>query len=610
MENCPYEMTSSHGMFSKHSREKPAPCRPWVLVEPRVPRAVYSSRPSLTCLGDDIVAIIADLLQHTSPSSISSLALVCSNYYRIARYAQHRHLVLDNTRDTQKLENVMKSGTPGAIRHLEVRGNASNGVISRLCKVIPKMTGLKDVTWSATGIPGEVLQLLRKRPSIRLHTVAYHDHGPYGSGILEGLQANNNLVSISVDFNYHSAEECQRWTRPLKKVLLSCPNLRNLTLDSSRRRNGCGCVLYSSPSEYCGFGFSTEERLPALEELHVREYTFGVPALESPYPNFHLPWSQGYPLKVDERDYWADNFDWSRLTCLTTCDTRFALKIMPYLTSLKEFACINNWGPMKTFYEQVPSSLESINVPHIATIGLQNLLRHRRTLKKLTIHQEGYTSTWRERAIDAKTLITIRDNCPHIEELSLNISRDGEWPYEMLDILAGFGSLRVLKIWFELGNASNPVQPYVNFSAVGSLFKYLHEHATGRRHRLTKLEIASGWSPALGHGLPGGGAFWPACNSSNFVCILSDRDGEAEKGIFSVRCTTLSQEQNEYLKRAGDGKEDLNCQFSKNEAFRVARYGPIPMRKWKFSHYKRTCDNLASWRITMVELYQGVLKRR
>ncbi|KAI1142638.1 hypothetical protein F5Y05DRAFT_365564 [Hypoxylon sp. FL0543] len=574
-------MTPSESMSSKNTQENPALCRPLVSIEPWVPQPTCSSKPSLACLGNEIVAIIADLLQCTSPATIPSLALVCSNYYRIARYAQHRLLAIDGTRGSQVLDHVEKSGIPEAVRHLQVRENVGGGVISRLCEVIPKMTGLKDVTWSAAGVPGRVLQLLQERPSIRLHTVAYHDYGPAEPDVLERLQANKNLVSISVGITYHSAEECRRWTQPLKKVLLSCPNLRKLRLDFGMPRSEC--ILYKSPSEYCGFGFSSEERLPALEDLDLREYPFGITAAseKSPRHPYCMPYSQGYPLKMNERDFWARNFDWSRLTRLTTHDTQFALTVMSYLTSLKEFSSSWNNEAAKTFYEQVPSSLESLTVPNMACIGLENLLRHKSTLKKLTIHQEeSYEPTWLQMAIDAKTLIAIRDNCPYIEELSLDISRDGEWPYEMLDILAGFRSLRFLKIWFELGvaDSSNPVQPYVHFSAVRNLFKYIHEHKTG--NRLAKLEIASGCPPAVALGLPAGGAFWLSLNSTTFVCKLSERDDEAERGIFGVSCTNLSREENEYLERVADGKEDLDWLLPKYEEFRVACHGPTPMQEW------------------------------
>lgn len=571
-------------LFSKDNRKNSTAYQPLVLIKPRVPQAMDSGAPSLTCLGNEVIAIIADVLQCTSPKTIPSLALVCSNFYRVARYAQHRHLVLDSSRNTRMLEYLEKGGTPEAVRHLEVRDNASGEFISRLCEVIPKMTGLKDVTWSATCVPEQVLQLLQKRPSIRLHTVVTHRNGQYNPDILERLQANENLVSISVNITYTNAEDCRRWARLLKCVLLSCPNLRKLGLDLSLPRSGC--MVHSAPLEYCGFGFIAGERLPALEELDLQGYPFGFHVSKDTVmpPTLYMPYSQGYPLKVDEREYWADNFDWSQLTRLATHDVRFALGIMPYLTSLKEFDFAWQHKDMKTFYEQVPSSLESITVPNLETIGVESVLRHGNSLKKLTIHQnESYQPTWRHSTMDAETLIAIRDKCPHIEELSLDISRDGEWPYEILDILAGFGSLRFLKIWFELGiaDASKPIKPYVNFAAAENLFKYLQKRATEKKYPLTKLEIASGCPPPLQFGYPSMNAYWPSHNSSSFVCMLSERDDEAERGIFSVSCTKLSQEENEYLRRLEDGRGGLVGPFTMSEAFRVARGGPVSILVWK-----------------------------
>ncbi|KAI1400468.1 hypothetical protein F4819DRAFT_461213 [Hypoxylon fuscum] len=59
-------------------------------MEPRTSRSADPRIPSLTCLGNEIISMIADLLQETSSETIPSLALVCSNYHRIARYSRYR----------------------------------------------------------------------------------------------------------------------------------------------------------------------------------------------------------------------------------------------------------------------------------------------------------------------------------------------------------------------------------------------------------------------------------------------------------------------------------------------------------------------------------------
>ncbi|KAI1086188.1 hypothetical protein F5B19DRAFT_487680 [Rostrohypoxylon terebratum] len=555
------------------SRSQPDPP---VLVKPKRPQAADPRVPSLACLGDEIIMIIAGLLQDTSPKTISSLALVCSAYHRIARYVQHQELVLENS--IRKLDYVRKSGIPQAIRKLEIRGNQDDGLLSQLCELIPKMTGLKHISWLTSNMPIPIIQLLRERPSIRLHVEITDLWGPEGVDL---LRDSKNLTSLKVAITYFHADECLRWTKTLKCVLLSCPNLRKLGLNI--------CLYHTAfpPLKYCGFGFVDGEHPPALEELELEAYPFGIPTPDPSRPNTSTVNSTGYPLKIDETDYWKSQFDWSQLRKLTIRDADFAMQIMPQLTSLEAIGGFSNSGSavIRSAFDLVPSSLSSIDVPKIADIGLKNLLRHGSTLRSLTIHQdEDHEGKWRQEAIDSETLIKIRDQCPHIEELSLDISRNGAWPYEMLDILSSFPSLRSLTLWFELGQVkkSEPIQPYVTFSAAGKLFQYLHERTTGRNTRIRKLNIMSGSTPKpkLDQGYPPTESWWASCNISSFICSLSDRDDDAENGVFSVTCPKLGQLENEYLRRHAAGEKNLGIMLSLTGPLSLERDGPVPMHEW------------------------------
>ncbi|KAL7628545.1 hypothetical protein AAE478_000060 [Parahypoxylon ruwenzoriense] len=551
-----------------YEEEQPVP-QPMIAIEPREPQATNPQLPSLTWLVNEIIAMIADILEETSPNTISSLAL-------------HREVLLDHTRTdrrnspAEKLEFIYKGGILEAIRKLEVRGYDSGLSKSKLYDLLPKTTGLTDVTWSGICVPRPVLQILAEKLSIRLHAEfndgwVINTPGPRVLGLLE---ANQNLASLKVKIEYVQEYDCLQCTQSLKRILLSCPNLHTLKIDLNLpRSNG---VALTPPDEYCDFGFVDEERPPALEELELGGYPFGSPEEND------MDKEPGYPIKQYERDSWADVFVWSQLKVLTTYHVNFALKIMPQLISLKEFCCLWDCKQLKTFYEQVPSSLESIYVAKFQTIGLKGLSRHGSSLKRLTVHQkEGEEGEWQYVTVDAETLIKIRDGCPNIEELSLDLSRDGDWPYEMLGILGRFPSLRSLKIWFELGmgDRDNPIQPYVRFSDIGKLFEYLR--VTGKTSRLRKLEIASGSPPDVDRNPVSSRSFWPRYNSTNFVCTLSERGDEAPKGIYNVRCTKLMRERNEYFQKTEAGTKDPNCPFSDEEDFRVARDGPTPLDKWR-----------------------------
>ncbi|KAI1440657.1 hypothetical protein F5Y02DRAFT_401963 [Annulohypoxylon stygium] len=552
---------------------QPAPQFPVVLIEPKQPQAADPQAPSLACLGDEIITIIADLLQDTSPQATSSLALVCSAYHRIVRYTQHRELVLGNS--ARKLDYVTRSGILQAVRKLEVH---SDIFLSQLCELIPKMTGLKHIMWP--NIPKPIIRLLRPRPSIRIHTEITDRWNPKNLSL---LRENKNVASLKVSIPYNNAEECLRWTKPLKRVILSCPNIRKLSLNIHLRQDGY--QMHMPPLEYCGFGFVDGEHPPALEELELEAYPFGICSPDHPRPNNFTIHSRGYPLRVHEMDYWQSHFDWSKLRRLTIRDSGFAMKIMPQLTSLESIGGFRNSGStvIHGAFSLVPSSLRSIGAPKIADVGLENLLRHGNTLRSLTIHQdEDYEGRWRHETINAETLIKIRDRCPHIEELNLDISRNGDWPYEMLDILASFNSLRSLTIWFELGldSRSKPVKPYVTFSAVGRLFQYLREHAASQNTRLRKATFISGSAPRVVFDVISKEAYWASSNSSRFVCTLSDRDDGVKKGVFNVTCANQGQLENEYLWRHAAGEKHIAILRSLSEPLLIARDGPIPLPEW------------------------------
>ncbi|KAI5861682.1 hypothetical protein GGS23DRAFT_598096 [Durotheca rogersii] len=575
--------------------EDSTPRPPLIVIKPRPPQATNTALSSLAWLGNETMLMVVGLLHDTCPRSVSSLALVSSHYHHLARYTQHREVVLDNTtrrksnHSLDKLEFIEKSGIAAAVRRLEVRNGGSDAFESKLCRLLPKMTGLTDLTWLATGVPLPVLEILKGRPSVRLHTMFFRlsPSDDNAVDVIERLEGNENLVSLRAIINYVRAAQCVRFIKPVKRVILSCPNLRKLELDVSLPRSGC--VVYGLPAEYCGFGFVDGERPPALEELELGDYPFGSRAPDYPSINSYISFNQGYPLEETEKDYWANVFDWSRLKRLATYDIHFALKIVHQLTSLKEFCCIWDHGPVKTFYQQVPSSLETIYVARCETIGLENLLRHGSSLKKLTIHkQEDYGGGWQQGTVDAKTLAKIRDGCPHIEEMTLDIPRKKNWPYEVLDILATFPRLRNLKIWFELGigDKDNLVKPYVRFSEIEGFFNRLRASAPRGTVGIRKLEVASGSPPDVGHGLLSSHAFWPQHNSTNFVCVPADREDEAARGICVVRCTLLNERQNEFLRKARPGVKYRNYPFSGHdeERFLVARDGPKSWSEWK-PHY-------------------------
>ncbi|KAK3684605.1 hypothetical protein LTR37_020105 [Vermiconidia calcicola] len=568
----------------------------------------------------DILVLVVELLQ---TSDARSMSLVNSSLHKLAKYSCHRHLKLDISQygfgHTRKRLSVMDGvELLPAVRSLEISGPAhgnrtedvilfeynerNNLHVSRedrvalLCHHLPSMTGLRHILWHGRDIPDAALETLRQFPSVKLSIRPLIGQPESEEpDLLHRLQDNPNLYSLEESHTYGGAEDCLAVTQPLKDVLLSCPNIRKLRLDLGMPTGGC--IIYAPTTRYCGFGFRNGQRPPPLEELDVVRYPFGV-RMESSASLGHC-YHEGYEEEGMEEDYWAEFFDWSRLRKLKSPSARFALALMPKLTALKEIAFYSGWDKDNAvhFYFGVPAALEAISVESIKSVTVEGILRHGSSLRSLRIHQsENRCLEWHKDAIDNSCLRRIQQGCPLIEELALDLNRYKSWPYTSLDILVSFPRLHTLTIWFELGihDRNKPIEPYVTFSAVGMLFKYLH----ARNSKLKKLIVHSGSPPGPSFGLPSPEAFWPRYNSSVFECKLSDRDDEAAQGMFKTTCYGLSKQGNKWLQARqnpfetlADGEREIakfyedSWDISLNlEPMRVALMGPTPLNRWK-AHY-------------------------
>ena len=281
--------------------------------------------PSLANLSEDVILYIIDFIQDVSPRSVMNLALVCSYLHAKARYIQHRHVTLDfgmpggaDSQTTGYVQFLSRSGLLPAVRSLQVRYipyqlRSPDTVLALLKEFLPSMTGLHDLEWIGLDMPNLVFDILKKHPRIRFraHLNSYIARDTRLPSLIASLCGNLNLVALDVLGTYTAAEDCLEITQPLKKLLLSCPNLRDLSLNVSQPSRGC--VVYSLPYGYCGLGFINGERLPPLEDLKIVRYPWGSSPEQSQGAPWRLPYSEGYPGQGNEIDYWVENFDWSQL---------------------------------------------------------------------------------------------------------------------------------------------------------------------------------------------------------------------------------------------------------------------------------------------------------
>lgn len=577
---------------------------------------------SLSNLSYDVLIPIFDLIRDTSPRSLHALALVSRSFYRLADYCRHKRLVLtldpSNLEASQRrLQYIHERDLLPAVSFLEVnssdrlagsfsytnppqarRSSQSSSdryldLIKYLSSLIHGMTGLRDVSWnyahhSGHTVPKPLVQALASCPQIRLHTsfagwVGFN-RVPTADNVVYGLEANANLHDLRVCVTFYAAQDCQPMAKFLKNVLLSSRNIRKLSLSITQPSKGC--IVYSPPRHYCGFGFVGSDSLPPLEELEITHYPWGVESGGWGSVDGPLIWfrQEGYPGKGSEMDHWADNFDWSQLRRLKTRYAGFALKLMPKLTSLRQVDLEEaaSAGETVRFYQECPSTLETIAGASFESISLEGILRHGSALRQLQLHTyESWDGSWSKKAIDVASLRSIRDGCPLIEDLYIDLARDGDWPWDALDTLGTFPRLRNLTICFALGidTRETPIKPYVTFSAVHKLMGHLQSHFLRQQppKRLVRLHVQSGAPPPLGHGYPSPEAFWPEYNSTEFVATLSERDDEAALGVYTLICPRLYNQSSD---GATSAPQNFRSRFD-SATYDVAHNGPTPVSKWQ-----------------------------
>ncbi|KAI1375971.1 hypothetical protein F4677DRAFT_419907 [Hypoxylon crocopeplum] len=566
-----------------------------ISITAREPVPLERGRSSIAYLPNDVIFRILGFVQDSSTEDILTVASLSSSLYAQARYVQHRvvHIDLDNSRHAHdRLDLLVRCHLLPAVRMLEVSGSHYDElqeenieVIARLADMLPSMTGLRDLDWkvgqkTAIPIPSAILEPL-PRP-LRLHTSVTctytSESHAQAHEFLARLTNNQSLFALSVRVSFITEEQCLETMRALKKVLLSCSNLRRLPwIDVWYPRGGFPGGGPGIDSLYCGLGLSGGERPPALEELGITYYPWG----QENKPPVRV-YCIGYPEKGTEVEYWAKTFDWSQLIKLTELPPELAGLIAPKLTRLREVLYQEQLGfwDMSTFINDIASPLELLTIPSWTHVGNKPdaMIRHGSSLRKLKMHQ--CERLWKPNScVAGPDLAQLSNGLPRLEELVIDIARDegtNDWPYGALDAIANFPSLRTVELWFGLGDGSTPPPtPFLTISSARHLFGYLRERSSS----VQRLILHSG---APVNFTLSGKPSWEMQNSITFVCNIV-YNGDAEEGFLEVTCSNLSRELNSQLYRLaqGDGDRIPTAELdARTLPLKLALDGPLTMDEW------------------------------
>jgi hypothetical protein len=586
-------------------------------ITARQSKPLDPGRRSLTELSDELILLIVNHLQDASPESVAVLALVSSFFYSKARYVQHREESIDLTKTEQEvryLNYLASTGLMPAIRTIRydyfgrLPDEESEQFPRRLNELMDHMTGLRDIYWDCHRthyqVPISLVQNINRRPRVRLHTSVVQDtsivmdsiDGPtrnitrvYALQQISNLAGSSNLYSLRVDVEHTertATQETQPTMQRLRELILSCSSLSKLSLDIHIPR--LVCPMYGLTKHYCGLGLSNGEKLPPLKELEIIDYPWGHHS--SVMAGILSHGTISYPGRGTEEDYWAEHCNWSSLRRLTLPNSLLAKKITQKLTALEEvsfrhrirFQNMNGSDERDTvqFLQDLPTALESISVPNLPTLGTGPLIRHGPRLRRLELLRSDhpYNDNWKESAVTCEDLVRLRDGLPYLEELALDIAKDGDdWPYKSLQILASFPRLRNLKLTIAQATpeASDqaPTPPYLTMASAEILFRYIREHSSSKHPSLQLLHVSS-----LGEVYHN--RYWAGHNSTSFVVRNVAAYGRGGPEQVTVSCTKLREELNEKMRRIVRGEATPTPEEMSWINFKVALDGPMSTEQW------------------------------
>lgn len=555
------------------------------LDSPRAPDLVASTKArSLLNLGDDVLILIMEELQATSPHSVSCLALVHSSCARLARGCRFRNIDFDHSAAAcERLRAIKDKQLLTAVRVLTIRGTLSwdeSHDWTLIGQVLPGMTGLREIIIISNDVPSAIIDTIEKLPKARLHLSARpnsQEECLYLERFMDGAQ----LYSFDLQVITSSGNMWRAATKATKVLLLSCPNIRVLKVDIHM---GPSCFFGRLlPPGYLGCGFREGESPPPLEVLELIQYPFGRKSRDQ-------GWTGPAGNGQSEKEYWARTFDWSKLRRLKTANASFAAAMMPHLSALKDFELVdlllNPCEAFKEVHDIVPTGLEHISVPHLDCVGLENIVRHGSHLTSLYLHDpsvSGYEGPKDEESVDQSSLRAISQGCPNLQALHIDLARRGDWPYAIFDVIACMPRIRTLSLYCELEDFSidapsdGLMHPLVTFASSTSIYEYLRDHRppTSTQPALQELYVISGWPRGPPQGRVGPEYWFARDNCATFKCAPSERDDDAARGVFVTSCLDLDASMNRALQDALETSKALGKRL-RSLPNSEQRYGKIP----------------------------------
>jgi len=540
-------------------------------------KSFTTARLSLIDLPGDV---LLELFAWLSVHHLKILSLTHSTFRRLVRRKLLRKMHIDlNDEATQSVQRAFNTMVEdelcGAVQSLTVRDTSSPRLlnlrgqvlyhgttelyeevdirITSVCRALRFMHGLDLLEWHAKNdIPCTILETLstclpKTRLSVHVRTASEENDisaRKAGFSLLERLKRQPNLHTICLQGDHVREQDCRPYVQAIGQVVDLTPSMKLLKLDLHLED-----YFDDRPSLTAQIRVPEEGQLPVLETLHI-------PMYEAVHWNHYSFLNEvvdciGGVLKHEPllphcstMDIF-DSFDWSHIRSLD--DPNVALVVAHKMTELKEIVFGCYWpDALVTFCERLPPTvgLETISTWTTNSASRNTILKHGRTIKKLSIHHPGDASdVWDPRCVNDEYLLQIRSECPKLEdlELSFDISK-ARWPNTTFEIMAGFRRLRKLTAWFDKGFERGA---RVDFTMVAALFRGLIDNGSGLDELIVHVGRPCRATSTLVRNTCSSHEFYTHCTSSaSYRCIFID---DATGKAFRTTCTRVGDAENLWM---------------------------------------------------------------
>ncbi|KAI9724727.1 MAG: hypothetical protein M1812_000002 [Candelaria pacifica] len=409
-----------------------------------------------------------------------------------------------------------------------------------LVSLIQQLQYLEAFRWAVDRpMPAPVLDALNQKwPTSKLFVDSYkcweyvRDNGTIrkqteplnllpGSAILYSIKAN---IAYGCGATEHEMGD-------IYKMLISSPNVRILEL--SVYQGGC---KYSRTSPYT-FPFQEGHRFPPLERLVLNGYEFHDRRLRHPHLNETEAALQHAQSKQMGIEAWYNAMDWTRLRHLGLHGLQLEVLLrfhgcLPGLRSLHAGPKHFTRNTTAEYKQQLRDAVQYFvsglrNLEELSLHGFEEHLplytvtQHGPTLRSLEIlERETSSPGFRRPVLTLEQLEILNETCPLLTKLSLDLNRNGEWPWKYFDALTHFRSLRELELWAEANEERGVYRELrVDKRTARMVFDYLRSRKLGVP--LSSLSIYLG-DFDNGHGGGRRGFSWAGEKANKFVCALND----------------------------------------------------------------------------------------